>query len=231
MIFQRGRGNFLSITSASDGAFGRGRKRGKEKLWNSSTSWGSRISAGLSRAALRRTAAARVARALATNPKVLLCDEPRARSTPKTTRQIPRADRRHQQSLYHRRHHHTPDERGEGGLQSRCDPRRRRSRGRGPCFYRLSPPKSAAARHLVFLRGADIDVSDPQQQRRIRLHLPQREDDIHSASSRALRPTRASARRSGFGQHAEALRRGVRQHAPRRAERAVPSRPWTFKKH
>ena len=33
----------------------------------------------------------------------------------------------------------------------------------------FSAPKSAAARHLVFPRGADIDVSDPQQQRRIRL--------------------------------------------------------------
>ena len=33
----------------------------------------------------------------------------------------------------------------------------------------FSAPKSAAARHLVFPRGADLDVSDPAQERRIRL--------------------------------------------------------------
>ena len=110
------------------------------------------------------------ARALATNPKVLLCDEATSALDPKTTRQILELigdiNKKlgitvviitHQMSVVKEVCNHVAilddGEVVEEGLVSAV----------------FSAPKSAAARHLVFPRGADIDVSDPQQQRRIRL--------------------------------------------------------------
>ena len=169
-----------------------------------------------------------IARALATNPKVLLCDEATSALDPKTTRQILELigdiNKKlgitvviitHQMSVVKEVCNHVAilddGEVVEEGLVSTV----------------FSAPKSAAARHLVFPRGADIDVSDPQQHPP---HLPQREDDIHSAR-RAPCDRRGHQRDGHFGQHAEALRRGVRQHAPRRAERAVRAGHGLFKKH
>ena len=111
-----------------------------------------------------------IARALATNPKVLLCDEATSALDPKTTRQILELigdiNKKlgitvviitHQMSVVKEACNHVAilddGEVVEEGLVSTV----------------FSAPKSAAARHLVFPRGADIDVSDPQQQRRIRL--------------------------------------------------------------
>ena len=110
-----------------------------------------------------------IARALATNPKVLLCDEATSALDPKTTRQILELigdiNKKlgitvviitHQMSVVKEVCNHVAilddGEVVEEGLVSTV----------------FSAPKSAAARHLVFPRGADIDVSDPQQQRRIR---------------------------------------------------------------
>ncbi len=110
-----------------------------------------------------------IARALATNPKVLLCDEATSALDPKTTRQILELigdiNKKlgitvviitHQMSVVKEVCNHVAilddGEVVEDGLVSAV----------------FSAPKSAAARHLVFPRGADIDVSDPQQ-RRIRL--------------------------------------------------------------
>lgn len=110
-----------------------------------------------------------IARALATNPKVLLCDEATSALDPKTTRQILELigdiNKKlgitvviitHQMSVVKEVCNHVAilddGEVVEEGLVSTV----------------FSAPKSAAARHLVFPRGADIDVSDPQQ-RRIRL--------------------------------------------------------------
>ncbi len=110
-----------------------------------------------------------IARALATNPKVLLCDEATSALDPKTTRQILELigdiNKKlgitvviitHQMSVVKEVCNHVAilddGEVVEEGLVSAV----------------FSAPKSAAARHLVFPRGADIDVSDPQQ-RRIRL--------------------------------------------------------------
>lgn len=111
-----------------------------------------------------------IARALATDPKVLLCDEATSALDPKTTRQILELIKdinqklgitvviiTHQMSVVKEVCNHVAilddGEVVEEGLVSAV----------------FSAPKSAAARHLVFPRGADIDVSDPQQQRRIRL--------------------------------------------------------------
>ena len=104
-----------------------------------------------------------IARALATNPKVLLCDEATSALDPKTTRDINQKLNitvvviTHQMSVVKEVCNHVAilddGEVVEEGLVSTV----------------FSAPKSAAARHLVFPRGADIDVSDPQQQRRIRL--------------------------------------------------------------
>ena len=111
-----------------------------------------------------------IARALATNPKVLLCDEATSALDPKTTRQILELigdiNKKlgitvviitHQMSVVKEVCNHVAilddGEVVEEGLVSTV----------------FSAPKSAAARHLVFPPGADIDVSDPQQQRRIRL--------------------------------------------------------------
>ncbi len=112
-----------------------------------------------------------IARALATNPKVLLCDEATSALDPKTTRQILELigdiNKKlgitvviitHQMSVVKEVCNHVAilddGEVVEEGLVSTVF---------------SAAPKSAAARHLVFPRGADIDVSDPQQQRRIRL--------------------------------------------------------------
>ena len=111
-----------------------------------------------------------IARALATDPKVLLCDEATSALDPKTTRQIRELigdiNRKlgitvviitHQMSVVKDVCNHVAilddGEVVEDGLVSTV----------------FSAPKSAAARHLVFPRGADLDVSDPQHQRRIRL--------------------------------------------------------------
>ena len=175
-----------------------------------------------------------IARALATNPKVLLCDEATSALDPKTTRQILELigdiNKKlgitvviitHQMSVVKEVCNHVAilddGEVVEEGLVSTV----------------FSAPKSAAARHLVFPRGADIDVSDPQQQRRIRLifrSAKTRRMQIGRhpfRSSRALRPTRASARRSF---------RPTRRSSPKRCTAACSSacrtrsssRPWTF---
>ena len=102
-----------------------------------------------------------IARALATNPKVLLCDEATSALDPKTTRQILELigdiNKKLGITVVKEVFNHVAilddGEVVEEGLVSTV----------------FSAPKSAAARHLVFPRGADIDVSDPQQQRRIRL--------------------------------------------------------------
>ena len=111
-----------------------------------------------------------IARALATNPKVLLCDDATSALDPKTTRQILELigdiNRKlgitvviitHQMSVVKSVCSHVAilddGEVVEDGLVSTV----------------FSAPKSAAARHLVFPGGADITVSDPTQERRIRL--------------------------------------------------------------
>ena len=111
-----------------------------------------------------------IARALATNPKVLLCDEATSALDPKTTRQILELiqdiNRKlgitvvvitHQMSVVKEICTHVAilddGEVVEDGLVSAV----------------FSAPKSQAARHLVFPGGADAAVSDPSQERRIRL--------------------------------------------------------------
>ena len=111
-----------------------------------------------------------IARALATNPKVLLCDEATSALDPKTTRQILELigdiNKKlgitviiitHQMSVVksvcNRVAILDDGEVVEDGLVSAV----------------FSAPKSAAARHLVFPGGADVTVSDPTQERRIRL--------------------------------------------------------------
>ena len=111
-----------------------------------------------------------IARALATNPKVLLCDEATSALDPKTTRQILELigdiNKKlgitvviitHQMSVVTSVCNHVAilddGEVVEDGLVSTV----------------FSAPKSAAARHLVFPGGADVTVSDPTQERRIRL--------------------------------------------------------------
>ena len=111
-----------------------------------------------------------IARALATNPKVLLCDEATSALDPKTTRQILELiqdiNRKlgitvvvitHQMSVGKEICTHVAilddGEVVEDGLVSAV----------------FSAPKSQAARHLVFPGGADAAVSDPSQERRIRL--------------------------------------------------------------
>ena len=111
-----------------------------------------------------------IARALATNPKVLLCDEATSALDPKTTRQILEliGDINKKlgitvviithpmsvvKSVCNRVAILDDGEVVEDGLVSAV----------------FSAPKSAAARHLVFPGGADVTVSDPTQERRIRL--------------------------------------------------------------
>ena len=111
-----------------------------------------------------------IARALATNPKVLLCDEATSALDPKTTRQILELIRdinrqlgitvvviTHQMSVVKEICTHVAilddGEVVEDGMVSTV----------------FSAPKSQAARHLVFPGGADAAVSDPSQERRIRL--------------------------------------------------------------
>ena len=111
-----------------------------------------------------------IARALATNPKVLLCDEATSALDPKTTRQILEliqdinrklgitvVDITHQMSVVKEICTHVAilddGEVVEDGLVSAV----------------FSAPRSQAARHLVFPGGADAAVSDPSQERRIRL--------------------------------------------------------------
>ena len=112
----------------------------------------------------------RIARALATNPKVLLCDEATSALDPKTTRQILELIRdinrqlgitvvviTHQMSVVKEICTHVAilddGEVVEDGMVSTV----------------FSAPRSQAARHLVFPGGADAAVSDPSQERRIRL--------------------------------------------------------------
>ena len=105
-----------------------------------------------------------IARALATNPKVLLCDEATSALDPKTTRQILELIRdinrqlgitvvviTHQMSVVKEICTHVAIL--DDGMVSTV----------------FSAPRSQAARHLVFPGGADAAVSDPSQERRIRL--------------------------------------------------------------
>ena len=94
-----------------------------------------------------------IARALATNPKVLLCDEATSALDPKTTRQILEL---------------IGDINKKLGITVVIITHQM-SVVKEVCNHVAILDESAAARHLVFPRGADIDVSDPQQQRRIRL--------------------------------------------------------------
>ena len=111
-----------------------------------------------------------IARALATNPKVLLCDEATSALDPNTTHSIltliKDINRKlgitvvvitHQMSVVKEICTHVAilddGEVVEDGLVSAV----------------FSAPKSQAARHLVFPGGADAAVSDPSQERRIRL--------------------------------------------------------------
>ena len=111
-----------------------------------------------------------IARALAANPKVLLCDEATSALDPKTTRQILELIRdinrqlgitvvviTHQMSVVKEICTHVAilddGEVVEDGMVSTV----------------FSAPRSQAARHLVFPGGADAAVSDPSQERRIRL--------------------------------------------------------------
>ena len=107
---------------------------------------------------------------VATNPKVLLCDEATSALDPKTTRQILELIRdinrqlgitvvviTHQMSVVKEICTHVAilddGEVVEDGMVSTV----------------FSAPRSQAARHLVFPGGADAAVSDPSQERRIRL--------------------------------------------------------------
>ena len=116
-----------------------------------------------------------IARALATNPKVLLCDEATSALDPKTTRQILELIRdinrqlgitvvviTHQMSVVKEICTHVAilddGEVVEDGMVSTV----------------FSAPRSQAARHLVFPGGADAAVSDPSQERRIRLIFRQK---------------------------------------------------------
>ena len=111
-----------------------------------------------------------IARALATNPKVLLCDEATSALDPNTTHSILTLIKdinqklgitvvviTHQMSVVKEICTHVAilddGEVVENGLVSAV----------------FSAPKSQAARHLVFPGGADAAVSDPSQERRIRL--------------------------------------------------------------
>ena len=168
-----------------------------------------------------------IARALATNPKVLLCDEATSALDPKTTRQILELigdiNKKlgitvviitHQMSVVKEVCNHVAilddGEVVEEGLVSTV----------------FSAPKSAAARHLVFPRGADIDVSDPSSSAASASSSAARRRHPFR-SSRALRPTRASARRSF---------RPTRRSSPKRSTAVCCSacrtrslsRLWTF---
>ena len=111
-----------------------------------------------------------IARALATNPKVLLCDEATSALDPNTTHSILTLIKdinqklgitvvviTHQMSVVKEICTHVAilddGEVVEDGLVSAV----------------FSAPRSQAARHLVFPGGADAAVSDPSQERRIRL--------------------------------------------------------------
>ena len=111
-----------------------------------------------------------IARALATDPKVLLCDEATSALDPNTTHSILTLIKdinqklgitvvviTHQMSVVKEICTHVAilddGEVVENGLVSAV----------------FSAPKSQAARHLVFPGGADAAVSDPSQERRIRL--------------------------------------------------------------
>ena len=111
-----------------------------------------------------------IARALATNPKVLLCDEATSALDPNTTHAILTLIKdinkklgitvvviTHQMSVVKEICTHVAilddGEVVEDGMVSTV----------------FSAPRSQAARHLVFPGGADAAVSDPSQERRIRL--------------------------------------------------------------
>ena len=98
-----------------------------------------------------------IARALATNPKVLLCDEATSALDINRKLGITVVVITHQMSVVKEICTHVAilddGEVVEDGLVSAV----------------FSAPKSQAARHLVFPGGADAAVSDPSQERRIRL--------------------------------------------------------------
>ena len=144
-----------------------------------------------------------IARALATNPKVLLCDEATSALDPKTTRQI---------------------------LELIGDINKKLGITVVIITHQMSVVKEVCNHVAILDDGEVVEEGRPPAAAPHPPHLPQREDDIHSAR-RAPCDRRGHQRDGHFGQHAEALRRGVRQHAPRRAERAVRAGHGLFKKH
>ena len=149
---------------------GVGRKEAQAKAWELLELVGLPDKAQAYPAQLSGGQQQRIAIARATNPKVLLCDEATSALDPKTTRQILELiqdiNRKlgitvvvitHQMSVVKEICTHVAilddGEVVEDGLVSAV----------------FSAPKSQAARHLVFPGGADAAVSDPSQERRIRL--------------------------------------------------------------
>ena len=169
-----------------------------------------------------------IARALATNPKVLLCDEATSALDPKTTRQILELiqdiNRKlgitvvvitHQMSVVKEICTQVAilddGEVVEDGLVSAV----------------FSAPKSQAARHLVFPGGADAAVSDPSQERRIRLIFRGAQTTAIPMVARLAAEESIYCQRH-LRQHPEAVGGGLRQYAAGHPQRASLTGPGSF---